>query len=95
MAGLNSIALYGYPVSNYFNAVRGLLLEKGLEGDYISTSAKSDLDITNKNPMGKIPFIKTTEGFLSETLPIFEYIETTYPTPVSYTHLTLPTNREV
>lgn len=81
MANTKPIPLYGYPVSNYFNAVRGLFLEKGLGGDFISTSAKSDADITKKNPLGKIPFIKTPEGFLSETIPIFEYIETTHPTP--------------
>ncbi|MCH1557072.1 MAG: glutathione S-transferase family protein [Pseudomonadales bacterium] len=69
------IKLYGAPISNYYNMVKVALIEKGIDFEEILTPPSQDPAYLNQSPMGKIPCIETRDGFLSESLPILEYLE--------------------
>ena len=69
------IKLYGAPVSNYYNLVKVALIEKGIDFEEVLTPPSQDPAYLNQSPMGKIPCIETPDGFLSESLPILEYLE--------------------
>jgi glutathione S-transferase len=74
------LKLYGFPLSNYYNKVKLALLEKGVPFDEVlvhwGTEGKED-----KSPLGKVPYIETEHGFLSESQEIVDYIEARWPTP--------------
>lgn len=78
------LKLYGFPVSNYFNMVKIVLLEKGVDFEFINTMPNQDGDYLAKSPMGKVPCIETEQGFLSETSVIFDYLEDTQAGPSFY-----------
>lgn len=69
------IKLYGAPISNYYNMVKVALIEKGIDFEEVLTPPSQDPAYLNQSPMGKIPCIETRDGFLSESLPILEYLE--------------------
>lgn len=69
------IKLYGFPMSNYFNMVKMTLLEKGIEFEYVNVETSQDEAMLARSPMGKVPFIETADGFLSEANIILEYLE--------------------
>jgi|TARA_Y100000310_G_scaffold277758_2_gene295760 glutathione S-transferase len=69
------LKLYGFPLSNYFNMVKIILIEKGVDYEFISTMPSQESDYLSKSPMGKVPCIETDDGFLSETNVIMEYLE--------------------
>ncbi|MDB5971659.1 MAG: glutathione S-transferase [Hydrocarboniphaga sp.] len=71
------LLLHGYAVSNYFNTLRQALLEKEALFDIVRLRAGRDEAFLSRSPMGKIPYLQTPEGTLSETLPILEYLEET------------------
>ncbi|MBL8384962.1 MAG: glutathione S-transferase [Burkholderiales bacterium] len=73
------LKLCGFAVSNYYNKVKIALLEKGVpfEEELVWTSQKEDM--LRRSPMGKVPFIETAHGNLSESSVINEYIEEAYP----------------
>lgn len=75
------LRLHGYPVSNYHNIVHAVLLEKGAAFEIVITGAKQDAEFLARNPMGKIPFLETPDGFLAETVAIIEYLEQILPEP--------------
>ncbi len=76
------IKLYGLAVSNYYNMVKLTLEEKGLAYTENEISLFSnDPTFKTRSPMGKVPFIETSNGFLSETGAILEYLEELKPTP--------------
>ncbi|MDB6442052.1 glutathione S-transferase [Pseudomonas sp. NFACC32-1] len=73
------LELYGFSVSNYYNMVKLALLEKGLpfaEVPFYGNQAPETLAIS---PRGKVPVLKTDQGFINETSVILEYIEQTQP----------------
>ncbi len=76
------LTLCGFPVSNYYNKVKLALLEKGLvfAEEYV-TPRNKDEALLEASPMGKIPFLRTPQGTLSESQAILEYIEAAYPQP--------------
>lgn len=74
------ITLYGFAISNYYNKVKFALLEKEIEFSEELTRPSQDPSLLEKSPLGKIPFIKTPEGYLSESEVILEYLEDAYPT---------------
>lgn len=79
-----TIALCGFAVSNYHNKVKLALLEKNITftEEIVSTSqTKSMLDET---PMGKVPFMRTPRGTLSESQVLTEFIEDAWPEPPLY-----------
>lgn len=76
------ITLCGIAISNYYNKVKLALLEKGVPfEEQFTPTGRRDEDLLSCSPLGKVPFIKTEHGALSESQAILEYIETVYPTP--------------
>ena len=73
------LRLHGYPVSNYFNAVRAVLIEQQRDFDLVIVRASQDPAFLAKSPMGKIPVLETPGGWISETVAILEYLEDTGP----------------
>ena len=69
------IKLYGFPLSNYFNMVKVVLLEKGIDFEVVETMPSQEDDYLSKSPMGKVPCIEVDGKFLSESIPILEYLE--------------------
>ncbi len=76
-----TLRLHGYPVSNYHNIVRAVLLEKGAPHEVVLTGAAKDPDFIARSPMGKIPFLETADGDIAETVAIIEYLEDILPSP--------------
>jgi glutathione S-transferase len=73
------IKLYGFPVSNYYNKIKYILLEKGIEFEEVRVAPKLTPEIMEKSPMGKIPYIDDDGFILSESQAIAEYLEDVYP----------------
>ena len=73
------LKLCGFGVSNYYNKVKLALLEKGVpfEEELVWTSQKEAM--LARSPMGKVPFIETPGGNLSESHAINEYLDDSYP----------------
>lgn len=69
------IKLYGMPLSNYYNMAKAGLLEKGIEFEEVSAPPSQEDDYLAKSPMGKVPFIEIDGQFLTESIPILEYLE--------------------
>ena len=77
------ITLCGFAVSNYYNKVKMVLLEKGIAftEEYVATGAKDEATLT-ASPLGKVPFIRLEDGrTLCESEVIVEYLEQAHPTP--------------
>jgi glutathione S-transferase len=74
------IKICGFPVSNYFNKTRLVLLEKGIAHEQDLTIAPSQSpEILARSPMGKIPFLETEHGLICESQVICEYLEDRFP----------------
>jgi len=76
-----TLKLYGSSVSNYVNVVKTFLREKDLPFTHVPMAPGRDEDILTKSPMGKIPALETSEGFLSESQAIMVYLEHIAPEP--------------
>ena len=76
------LTLCGSPISNYYNKVKLALLEKGVpfSEEYVYIHS-TDEAVLNASPLGKIPFIRTTQGGLCESQAILDYVEATWPQP--------------
>jgi len=79
------LVLCGLPISNYYNKVKLALLEKGVvfEEELTGTAgvgAKSAESLRD-SPLGKIPYIRTEHGPLSESQAILDYLEAAHPEP--------------
>ncbi len=77
-----TITLCGFALSNYYNKVKLVLLEKGLPftEERIATGDK-DATTLAVSPLGKVPFIRTAHGTLCESGAIVEYLDSLAPTP--------------
>ena len=75
------ITLCGFAVSNYFNIVKQVLLEKEIAftEEHVTTGSK-DAAVLADSPLAKIPFIRTPQGGLCESAVILDYLEAQYPT---------------
>ncbi len=72
------ITLCGFGVSNYYNKLKLVLLEKNIPfRERLVYPWERDL-FRQDSPLGKIPFLVSDEGSLSETQPILEYLEDRY-----------------
>ncbi|AMM23415.1 glutathione S-transferase family protein [Variovorax sp. PAMC 28711] len=71
------LTLIGFAASNYYNKVKLALLEKGVRFDE-ELAWVGETDLT-ASPLGKVPYLRTTEGTLCESSAINEYIEAAYP----------------
>ena len=78
------LKLCGFAVSNYYNKVKLSLLEKGIpfEEELVYPSQKEEF--RKDSPMGKVPFLRTEHGVLTESQVLTEYIEDLYPEPALY-----------
>ena len=77
-----SLTLCGFAMSNYVNKVKLVLLEKGLlfDEELVAPGHKPD-DLLDASPLGKVPFLRTEHGTLSESSAIVEYLEVLAPSP--------------
>lgn len=75
-----TLKLCGFAASNYFNKVKLQLLEKGVpfEEERVWTGNTHPL-LMDRSPMGKVPFLDTPSGPISESSACAEYIEAVYP----------------
>ena len=76
------ITLCGFPISNYYNKVKLVLLEKNIPftEEAVPTRSKDEA-VLAASPLGKIPFIRTPHGALCESQVIVDYLEAQWPTP--------------
>ena len=70
-----TIKLYGFPISNYYNMVKVVMIEKGIEFEEVLVRPNQEADYLSKSPMGKVPCIETEQGFLTETGVIIDYLD--------------------
>lgn len=73
------ITLCGFGVSNYYNKLKLVLLEKQIPFRERTVYPWERDSFLNKSPLGKIPFIETDDGGISESQAILEYLEDRYP----------------
>lgn len=76
------ITLCGIPLSNYYNKVKLILLEKDIpfQEERVETHCHEEA-VLACSPLAKIPFIRTAQGSLCESQVIAEYLEATHPVP--------------
>ena len=70
-----SIKLYGMPLSNYYNMVKAILLEKGMDFEEVLVKPNQEADYLARSPMGKVPAMETAQGFLTETGVMIDYLD--------------------
>jgi len=73
------ITLCGFGVSNYYNKLKLVLLEKGIAFDERLVYPWQRDTFWDSSPLGKIPFVETEHGGLSESEVILDYLEERYP----------------
>lgn len=75
-----SLKLCGFAASNYYNKIKLQLLEKDVPfvEDLVWTG-NSHAMLVDRSPMGKVPFLDTPSGPISESIACAEYIEAAYP----------------
>ncbi len=70
------LTLCGFSASNYHNKVKLALLEKGVQfEEKLAWVGEIDRDAS---PLGKVPYLLTDQGAVSESSAISEYIEATH-----------------
>lgn len=75
------LKLYGFPLSNYYNRIKIVLLEKNVPFEEVLAIPGKDDSVKAHSPARKIPFLELEDSqFLSESSVIFEYLEECYPT---------------
>ncbi|NBQ91807.1 MAG: glutathione S-transferase [Betaproteobacteria bacterium] len=76
------ITLCGFAVSNYYNKVKLVLLEKNLafQEELVMTGSKDEA-VLRDSPLAKVPFIRTPQGAVCESQVIVEYLEQLQPEP--------------
>jgi glutathione S-transferase len=78
------LTLCGFGVSNYHNKIKLALLEKQISFEEDAVFPSQDETVLKRSPLGKIPFIETDQGSLSESQAILEYLEEVYPAKPLY-----------
>ncbi len=78
------ITLCGFAVSNYYNKVKLSLLEKGILFSEAVVYPSQNEEMLSESPMGKVPFLRTPKGVLSESQVLTEFIEDNWPEPPLY-----------
>ena len=78
-----TITLCGFALSNYYNKVKLVLLEKGLpfEEEVLTFDLLKGAEARAASPIGKVPFLKTSQGTLCESAVIVDYLEQLAPLP--------------
>lgn len=82
------LRLHGFCSSNYYNIVKLTLLEKDMPFEevlvYSGAGEKYRPDYLAVSPLGKIPCLETSKGFLTESRAICAYLEDAHPEPALY-----------
>lgn len=78
------LKLHGFSISNYTNMVKQCLIEKGIEYEQLDDRPSQEEDFLAMSPMGKIPCLETSDGYLIETANILEYLDEVHPQPPMY-----------
>ncbi|GAA5234112.1 glutathione S-transferase [Verticiella sediminum] len=73
------LELHGFSISNYYNKVKLALLEMEVEFKEVQQPVSQEEAMLRYSPLGKVPFIMTDEGPISESHTIVEYLEDAYP----------------
>ena len=74
------ITLCGFSVSNYYNKVKLALLEKGIPfTEELVMTGSNEETVLSATPLGKVPFLRTEQGALSESHVMVDYLEAAYP----------------
>jgi glutathione S-transferase len=73
------IRLCGFGVSNYYNELKLVLREKDVPFQERLVYPWQRDTFEKSSPLGKIPFIETEAGSLSESQVILDYLEARYP----------------
>jgi glutathione S-transferase len=73
------IKLCGFSASNYYNKVKFVLLEKDIPFEEVHVLFSPPDALLGRSALGKIPFIETDEGVLTESQVIVDYLEAAYP----------------
>ena len=73
------LKLCGFSVSNYYNKIKLTLMEKGIPFEEEVVYPSQDEAVTKDSPMGKVPFMRTDHGILTESQVLAEYLEDAYP----------------
>ncbi len=72
------LKLGGFAVSNYYNKVKVVLLEKGIPFEEAFCMTSQDEEYRKRSPMGKVPYLDIDGEFLCESHVICEYLEDRY-----------------
>jgi glutathione S-transferase len=76
------ITLCGMTLSNYYNKVKLVLLEKGVPfTEELVRTGSTDEAVLNATPLGKVPFIRVDGQTLCESQVIVDYLEARFPLP--------------
>ncbi len=76
------ITLCGITLSNYYNKVKLVLLEKGIPFTEERVATRSaEPAVLAASPLGKVPFIRVDGQTLCESQVIVDYLEARYPIP--------------
>lgn len=76
------ITLYGSTISNYYNKVKLVLLEKNLPfTEQLQRTRSTDEAVLNATPLGKIPFVRIGDRTLCESQVIVDCLEAMHPNP--------------
>lgn len=75
-----TLKLCGFALSNYYNKLKIQLLEKAVpfEESLVWVNPIEPATLL-RSPMGKVPFLETPQGCISESAVCAEYIEQAYP----------------
>lgn len=76
--------LYGTATSPYVRKVRVLLIEKGIECDFVSESPSDPAgNVASNNPLGKVPVLVLDEGrSLFDSMVILDYLDSMTGVPL-------------
>ena len=76
------ITLYGMTLSNYYNKVKLVLLEKNLAFvEELQRTRSTDEAVLAATPLGKIPYVTIDGQTLCESQVIVDCLEAKYPSP--------------
>jgi len=75
-----TLKLCGFAVSNYYGKLKLQLLEKQVPfEEELVWVGNTHPKLMDRSPMGKVPFLQTDSGCLSESTVCADYIEHAYP----------------
>jgi glutathione S-transferase len=73
------LKLYGFPLSNYVNKVKFVLLEHDIPFEEVRANFGQDEETLAHSPLGKVPYVETEAGWLAESQAIIEYVASAHP----------------